>query len=207
MPRELSSWSGVVRRAAVLAALLAVAGLGAPAPAAAGGSREPVAAAPAAGDVLAIAPGEVTLTFAADVQPELSHVAVLDGGGADVAAGDYRLPEPRRLSLPVRLTATGDYTVAYHVTFPDGTSATGAYRFSFGTGAAPAPLDESARQAATATVTEHAHTIDGLSAIILLIDAAVLCGVLALLWLRPRDGRPMTLRARAAGDPTGDGAP
>jgi copper resistance protein C len=200
MPRELTPAPGVGRWAAVLAVLLAVAGLGVSTPAAAWAGDAPVTATPTADAVLTAAPTEVALTFAADVQPELSHVAVLDAAGTDLATGDYDLPDPRRMALPVRIGATGDFTVAYHVTFPDGTSATGAYRFSVGTGRAPAPLDEAARLAATDSITEHAHSVDGLSAVILVVDAAVLFGVLALLWLRPRDRRPMTLRASEAAD-------
>ena len=145
--------------------------------------------------VLQTAPAGVTLTFSAEVAPELSHLAVLDGRGSSVATDDYTRPAPNQLHLPVRIRADGDYTVAYHVTFPDGTSVTDLHRFSVGTGTVPAPLDAVARQVGTDAVTRHAHQIDGFSAALLIIDGLVLFGVLALLWLRPRDGRPMTLRS------------
>lgn len=144
--------------------------------------------------VLQTSPGAVTLTFSTEVAPELSHLAVLDGRGSSVATGDYTRPTARQLHLPVRIRADGDYTVAYHVTFPDGTSVTDLHRFSVGTGVVPAPLDAAARQVGTDAVTRHAHQIDGFSAALLIIDGLVLFGVLALLWLRPRDGRPMRLR-------------
>ncbi|WP_083802153.1 copper resistance protein CopC [Micromonospora sp. ATCC 39149] len=67
--------------------------------------------------------------------------------------------------MPLRVDAPGDYTVAYHVTFADGTAVTGAHRFSVGTGVAPAPLDDAARRASTDVVVDaHGHGIDGFSA-------------------------------------------
>lgn len=144
--------------------------------------------------VLATAPDQVTMTFTADVQPELSHIEVFDDSGAEVSSGGYTQPEPKRMRLPLDVLAAGDYTIAYHVTFPDGTDLTDLHRFSVGTGTPPAPLDAATRQASTDAVSQHAHRIDGFSATLLVIDGLVLLVVLAMLWLRPRDGRPMTLR-------------
>ncbi|MFC0529842.1 copper resistance CopC family protein [Phytohabitans kaempferiae] len=155
-----------------------------------------VRASPPVGGVLDAPPAVVTLTFSDDVQPELSHIAVFDDSGAEVGDGGYDQPAPRLIRLPVDIGADGAYTVAYHVTFPDGTSVTDVYRFSVGTGRAPAPLDAAEREARTEAVSEHAHQIDTLSAVLLVIDGAVLLVAVALLWLRPRGRRrPMSLRS------------
>ncbi len=187
MPRKQIATYGLGGQVAMLVAV-GVLTVSAPA---AGAEPGLTAAAPAAGAVLDTAPAEVGLTFADDVQPELSHVTVLNAAGINIVEGEYQLPEPQRISMPVRIVAPGDYTVAYHVTFPDGTQVTGAHRFSVGTGVAPAPLDAAARLAVTEEVTEHAHTIDPLSAWLIVIDGVVLLGVLVLLLLRrPKQHSP-----------------
>ncbi|RGC65441.1 hypothetical protein C5N14_28605 [Micromonospora sp. MW-13] len=194
MPRELSLPSGGRRRAAVAAVVAAVAGLLALTPGAARADGALVSADPPAGAVLTTAPAEVTLDFGAGIDEGQSHAAVLDAGSRAVTDAEPTLAGSTRLRLPVRIGAAGDYTIAYHVTFTDGTTATGAHRFSVGTGVAPAPLDDAARRASTDAVATHGHGIDGFSAFLLVIDGAVLAVALALLWLRPRGGRPMSLR-------------
>ncbi|WFE24832.1 copper resistance protein CopC [Solwaraspora sp. WMMD791] len=163
-------------------------------PAAVVAQRAAVAAEPVAGAVLAEPPTAVSVTFGDTVQPELSHLDVFDADGRRLTGGGFDQPTPTRIRLPVELPAAGDYTVAYHVTFPDGSSASDAYRFSVGTGVPPAPLAAADRQARVDEVSAHAHQIDGFSATLLIIDGVVLLGVILMLWLRPRDGRPMTYR-------------
>ncbi|KXK63422.1 hypothetical protein AWW66_03700 [Micromonospora rosaria] len=200
MVRELSPRPGGHRRTALAAAVAAglVALVLTPGPARAQGDL--VAADPPAGATLTAAPAEVALTFGAEVDETDSHVAVLDAAGARIVEEPARPSGGAGLRLPVRIDAAGDYTVAYHVTFVDGGTATGAHRFSVGTGRAPAPLDAAARQASTDAVRTHGHTVDGFSAFLLVVDGAVLVVVLALLWLRPRNGRrPMSLRAADPG--------
>jgi methionine-rich copper-binding protein CopC len=155
------------------------------------------AANPPAGAALTAAPQAVVLQFSDAVALDSSHVRVSAGAGAgaDLADGEAQQPGPYRIRVPIRSTSATDVTVAYHIMFADGTNATGAYRFSVGTGVPPAPLDAAARQAATASVAQHAHRIDGLNAILLTLDGAVLITVLLLLRIRRRDGRPMTLGA------------
>ncbi|MFF3865826.1 copper resistance protein CopC [Micromonospora sp. NPDC001898] len=194
MPRELSLLSGGRRRAAVVAVVAAVAGLLALTPGAARADGGLVSADPPAGAVLTAAPAEVTLDFDAGVDEGGSHVAVLDVENRTVTDGEPTKAGSTRLRLPVSIGAAGDYTIAYHVTFTDGSTVTGAHRFSVGTGVAPAPLDDAARQAGVDVVVEHGHGIDGFSAFLLVIDGAVLAVALALLWLRPRGGRAESLR-------------
>ncbi|MEV5823918.1 copper resistance CopC family protein [Micromonospora haikouensis] len=172
-----------------------MAGVQPPPPGAAG---PPLAQNPAhrrPGGVHPPAPAEVTLGFDAEVDEGQSHVAVLDATGGRLTDAEPTRVGSTRLRLPLRIDGAGDYTVAYHVTFADGTTSTGAYRFSAGTGVAPAPLDDAARQASTNVVVDaHGHGIDGFSAFLLFVDGVVLVVVVALLWLRPRGGRARSLR-------------
>ncbi len=164
-------------------------------PRAAWAEGELITATPAAGAALLTAPESVTLTFAKDLWLGQSHLAVLNQAGDNVAGAEPTEQEKRRLWVPVKIDSAGDYTVAYHASFADGTSITGAHRFSSGTGVAPATLDSQMSKAAAEAVTVHPHTIDGFSAVLLVVDGVVLLGAMMLLWLRPRHKRPMSLRA------------
>lgn len=146
-----------------------------------------VSAEPAAGAVLGEAPGAVILRFTGAVSGADSHIAVATAGGEQVADGEAVQTGQREMRQPIRATAPGDLTVAYHVIFLDGASATGVYRFSAGTGVPPAPLSATAQQQATAEVSQHRHQVDGASAVLLVVDGAVLAVVVLLLRRRPRD--------------------
>ena len=93
--------------------------------------------------------------------------------------------------MPVGAVSAGDYTVAYHVTFTDGTTTQGVHWFSVGVGESSGALAVAAPRGGMemGTTHAHAHRIDGFSAFLLIVDGAVLTVVLALLWLRPRGGR------------------
>lgn len=144
---------------------------------------------PRPGAVLEHAPGAVTVRFGATVYGPDSHLAVSTAVGDDVTTGETTQPAPRELRVPIAATAPDDLTVAYHVVFTDGATATGAYRFSAGTGVPPAPLSRAAEQAVTAAVAQHVHGVDPVGAALLVIDGAVLLIVFFLLWARPRNGR------------------
>ena len=178
------------RPLAVAAAVLSLIGLTVVAPTMAWARQDGgVVAVPAAGAALGTAPADVTLTFNDAVDPDQSHVVVDDSAGTNVAAGEYQLLDPRVVRLPVHITTSGDFTVAYHITLTDGTTVTALYRFSVGTGRPPAVLDEAARASATEAVTQHAHGIDGLSAVLVVADGLVLLAALVLLLRRPRPSR------------------
>lgn len=169
---------------ALAAAGLALAG-GYPTSTHAGGGL--TASSPADRAALATAPTAVRLTFSAVPTVALSHVIVLDEAGSPVNSGALAR-HGDTLAQPVRIRARGNHTVAYHVVFDDGSDAHGTLRFSVGTGVPPPPLEPQAHQAAEATVARHEHSVDPMSAILLLADAAVGLGVLALLYRR-RPGR------------------
>lgn len=144
---------------------------------------------PADGVALAAAPHEVVLAFSAIPDPSLSHVSTLDSSGTDVGTGEPRGYGRAGLRLSVAIRSIGEFTIAYHVVFGDGTDLTGVLRFSVGTGVAPSPLTagqvQRARQAVAAG---HVHTVDPVSGTLLVADVVVLIGV--LLMLRRRPGPP-----------------
>jgi copper resistance protein C len=171
------------------------------------------AAEPGSGAALATAPPAVQLSFSASPVPAESHLSVRDATGQDLTTGEPTRSGTHALRLPVSIRGTGDITVAYHVVFTDGADLFGALRFSVGTGVAPQPLPAAqVAQARQELDSAHQHGVDPLSALLLVVDAAVLAGVVLVLFLRPRPGSRradagrLVLRTdEAAGrDPTGD---
>jgi hypothetical protein len=99
--------------------------------------------------------------------------------GSALNAGALRQAAPERLSQPVEVTAAGEVTVAYHVTFTDGAELAGRLRFTARSGsAAGRPVPQST----------HQHDIDPVTAGLLVIDgiAALAVGVLLMRRARPR---------------------
>ena len=145
-----------------------------------------VASDPAAGAALTTAPAAIELVFPAPVAVDLSHVSVQADGGASATTGPLGQPARGTVRQPVRIPGSGTFTVAYHVTFVDGTEDTGLVRFSVGTGVPPPPLHATAAERAVGEAA-HSHSIDPLSAVLLVVDGLVVVVVLTLLLRR---GRP-----------------
>jgi methionine-rich copper-binding protein CopC len=183
------SWTAAAVRALVLTAAVLAGLVLTPA---AGWARSGVDATnPVDLSALRTAPAEVDLTLSATPDPDLSHVSVVDGSRRSVGSGDLRRVGDRKLSQPVRITAAGNYTVAYHIEFEDGSDLIGVVRFSVGTGAAPPVPDIAGQRADEAAALQHNHDIDPMSAVLLVVDLAVLVGVVLLLFRRP--GRRWTV--------------
>jgi methionine-rich copper-binding protein CopC len=144
-----------------------------------------VTATPADGSALAAGPRSVDLTF--DRRPDLaqSHVGVRDSDSVALDRGELTAAGPRTVRQPIETAGAGTVVVAYHIVFDDGTQTTGSVRFSVGTGTAPA---------GAADGSGHEHGVDPLGASLLVVDLAVLIGVVVMLRLRPRrhsdDGPP-----------------
>ena len=173
--------------AAVLAVVLAVVLANGPR---AGGRAAVRSTSPADGATLARAPTEVALSFTGPVDQSRSHIVVMDGSGAASvrSAGALRQTAPGRLSQPITVTAAGEVTVAYHVTFTDGAELAGSLRFTAQSGAAarePAP----APAPAPASTSAHRHDIDPVSAGLLVVDGIAVLAVVVLLMRRPRRPR------------------
>jgi methionine-rich copper-binding protein CopC len=157
------------------------------------GSRATPAVAPAAvathpadRAALPTAPAAVELAFPSSVEVGRSHVAVLADGGSQAGAGPLVQLAPGTVRQPVAITGPGTFTAAYHVTFADGTEGSGFLRFSVGTGVPPPPLDAAAADRATdAAAAGHPHSVDPLSAGLLVLDGLVAVAVVALLLRRP----------------------
>jgi copper resistance protein C len=77
--------------------------------------------------------------------------------------------------------AAGEVTVAYHVTFTDGTELADSPRFT------AQSADPAGRRASEAT---HQHNIDPVSAVLLVIDGIAALAVGVLLMRRPRPRAP-----------------
>jgi methionine-rich copper-binding protein CopC len=177
----ISAYAVLLLAATVLCSAAAV--LVGAAPAWAGGTV--VSTSPADGAALADAPGEVVLTFSATPDPDASHLVVRTEAGTSVLTGSARRAG-RALRQPVSITASGNYTVVFHVEFTDGSDLVAEVRFSVGTGVAPPALPAADRRADEAAVSQHDHGVDPLSGILLLADVVVLLAVLILLSRRDR---------------------
>jgi methionine-rich copper-binding protein CopC len=141
---------------------------------------------PADGAALDAAPGAVVLMFSASPEPDLSHVSTRDGSGTEVGTGAVVRAGSAGLRLPVSIRSTGDYTIAYHVVFDDGTDVIGVLRFSVGTGVPPPRLDTAqAAKVRRSVAAGHEHTVDPLSGSLLVVDLVVLVSVVLLLLRRP----------------------
>jgi len=165
------------RRVAVVATLVVLAVV-LPLPAA-GYDSVVVATDPADGAVLAAAPTAIVLTTAGTPDAANSHVAIEDHAGSFVATGTLRRATSAALSLAVKISSSGNYTVAYHIVMSDGRESVGAVGFSVGTAA----VDPASSHVA------HEHGVDPLSAVVLVADLVVLLSVAVLLFRRPAGPR------------------
>ncbi|MDM4719264.1 copper resistance protein CopC [Micromonospora sp. WMMA1363] len=155
---------------------------------------------PAADATLATTPAAVELTFTGEPELTDSHVVVLDARAAEVSTGEPRRADRWTLRQPVTPGVTGDLTVAWHVSFHDGGESRGTLRFSVGTGRPPAPAGPALDRAATDLLDSHLHTVDPLSAVLLLVNGVVVLGAATLLAVRdPRRPRPWRLPADFGG--------
>jgi methionine-rich copper-binding protein CopC len=130
---------------------------------------------PPDGSALTAAPAAVDLTFSAPPDVDRSHVYVLDDRGSDVGSGPLTRTGTGTLRRPVAILAPGTLTIVYHVTLAGDGEAIGAVQFSVGTGIAPSPRTPPR---------PHEHSVDPLGAVLLLVDAVVGLGAVALLLRR-----------------------
>ena len=94
---------------------------------------------PDANAVLDTAPAEVRITFGEEPDPRLSHIDVLDTGGATHQQGPLTAnpQDPRELRIAVGPLTKGVYTVAWRtVSSVDGHRAAGSFAFGIGVSAA-----------------------------------------------------------------------
>jgi methionine-rich copper-binding protein CopC len=154
-------------------------------PAASWASDTVVSTTPSDRAAVATAPSTVDINVGAAPDASSSHVSVRTVAGATVSTGDAVLSGQTTLRQRVSIAASGDYVVAYHVVFADGGDVVGTFRFSVGTGIAPAVPDQKTILADEAVVLQHQHDVDPMSAVLLVVDVAVVLVLLALLLRRP----------------------
>jgi methionine-rich copper-binding protein CopC len=133
---------------------------------------------PVDGSVLAEVPDTVSIVFSDDVTATDYHLSVGPArGGAPVSRGAPRL-NGTELTVPVAITADGDYLATYHVVLVEGDVAAGTIRFAVGAGAAPGPA---------AATPGHTHDSGGPWNLALIVVDLVLVGAaLLMLFRRPR---------------------
>ncbi|AEB46038.1 MULTISPECIES: copper resistance protein CopC [Micromonospora] len=141
---------------------------------------------PPDGAALDAPPSAVTLTFSRRPDVDESHVSVRNDAGQDRTAGALAGDDGNSLRMPVALKPGGDYTIAFHVVFADGSDLTGIKRFSVGTGAPPAPLSAEVAQRTRESVQQRhsGHGPDWIRSSMLMLNGLVLVGVVVLLVVR-----------------------
>lgn len=176
--RPRSAAGAALALAAGLAVILAVL-LGGARPAAA--HAELLASDPPAGSPLASVPGEIVLLFSEAVDPAAATVQVLDGTGADLAAGavSNRAGDPTSLVVPTTggPAAPGSLAVVWTLVGADGHVMTGMVGYTVAAaapaapavtpgaaGAEPAPVPEAAAAAAAAAA-DGAHLAERLASL------------------------------------------
>jgi hypothetical protein len=120
-----------------------------------------------------------------------------DAAGTDLDAGTLTRSGDN-LHQPVAIGAKGNFTITYHIVFTDGNDAVGVVRFSVGTGVAP-PVPDAARQRADlALAAQHAHDIDPISGLFLVLDVVVVTAVALMFFITRASSRR---RAESEADP------
>jgi methionine-rich copper-binding protein CopC len=102
-------------------------------PAVALGHVELISSSPAAGENLATAPTEVTITFDDELDPDYSSFTVTDADGDSVGTGevDLAIADRNVLSGSVTIVDPGMYTVTYTVAGIDGHRIDGSFTFGY----------------------------------------------------------------------------
>lgn len=130
MPRL--GWTRVLPAVAV--ATLVGAGVSAPAYA----HNQLTSSTPADGEVLDEAPASVTLDFLDTVSPQTTTVSVTGPDGDEAADGPASF-DGSEVTVPLRVTSAGRYTVGYELTAADGHVGGGEVGFELTAQAAPGP--------------------------------------------------------------------
>ncbi|GIE30583.1 hypothetical protein Ait01nite_036280 [Actinoplanes italicus] len=174
---------------AVLAALitgLTVAGPALPAAA----SDEPAASVPADDAVLPAVPASVRVTFGREPVAAGSYLSVLDPDGSRVTLPGTPSVEGRTITQPMSSQRTGVFAIVYHVAFTDGGREGGLRHFTVDPAAPPS--------GGTHAHGSHGHSVDPLSATLLVVDGLVVLGAAVLLMSRRRHPRPVAWRLSAS---------
>ena len=173
---------------AILVGALAVLGTAGPASA----RDDAAVSSPPDGATLPAPPAEVTLTVTRDPIVTKSRLVVLGPDGRTVSRSGTPAGTGRRLTQGVSTAQTGVFTIAYRVVFADGGREEGVRRFTVG--AAGHAHDAAGRPG-------HAHSIDPVSAALLVVDGGVALTVVILLMTRRPRSAPVAWRLHAYDSP------
>jgi methionine-rich copper-binding protein CopC len=182
--------AGLLRRLGTVlaAAALLLAGLLATAPAAQA-HDELIGSDPADGQVLDEAPGQITLTFSADITEVGNAIRVTDSQGETVSTGDVQVEGTDAVQRIDAGSGDETYRVVWRIVSSDGHPIEGSYGFSVGAGGA-ASADPSSAPSAEPSLSGSADDAaqdapdDGLPTwVVALIGAVVALVVLVMVWV------------------------
>lgn len=105
---------------------------------------------PKDGARLAKAPSTVRLTFLSRLDPATTTVTVTGPAGAGAVAGGHTIAG-NKITVPVRPSAAGVYTIAWQLVASDGDKVGGRIRFTLTVPAAPPPAPSAAPSTAPPT--------------------------------------------------------
>ncbi|MEU3457598.1 copper resistance protein CopC [Micromonospora sp. NPDC006766] len=145
---------------------------------------------PADGAALAAAPRQVTLTFTREPVAEASQVSVLSGDGRLVGGSARPVRAGLSLIQPVGIARAGNFTIVYSVEFSDGGQEQGTRRFRV--------LTDPALGGTDAHAGHSSHSVDPVSAALLVVDGLVVLVVAFLLILRRPGAEPVAWRLPSA---------
>ncbi len=93
-----------------------------------------VSAIPAVDSTVAVAPGEVTISYTEGLEPKFSSIEVTSASGARVDKGDAHLvgTDAKRFAIGLQTLAPGVYTVTWHATSVDTHKTEGHFTFTVG---------------------------------------------------------------------------
>ncbi|MEV4118646.1 copper resistance CopC family protein [Micromonospora sp. NPDC049645] len=137
---------------------------------------------PADGASVTVAPPEVTLRFSAAPHPRVLHLTVVGPAGKDVTLADP-VVNGAVISVAVAAGQAGPYRVGYHLDLDDGTPVSGLATFTVGSGAASTSVPV---EAAGPAHGGHHLERDASTLVLVLIDLALVVGLVWILARRPR---------------------
>ncbi|MFJ6194985.1 copper resistance protein CopC [Micromonospora sp. NPDC092111] len=137
---------------------------------------------PADGASVTVSPTEVALRFNAAPHPRVMHITVVGPGGEEVTRGDP-VVDGTLVSVAVAANRPGPYRVGYHLDLGDGRPVAGLTTFTVGQGAGTTagPVE-----AAGPAHGGHHMERDASTLVLVLIDLALMAGLVWILVRRPR---------------------
>jgi methionine-rich copper-binding protein CopC len=151
---------------------------------------EPAVSVPVDDAVLPGMPASVRVTFDREPVAAGSYLSVLDPDGSRITLSGTPAVEGNAITQPTSSPRTGVFAIVYHVAFTDGGREGGLRHFTVDPAAPPS--------GGTHAHGPHGHSVDPLSATLLVVDGLVVLGAAVLLMFRRRHPRPVAWRLSAS---------